>query len=666
MLAIRATYHDRQSETGVPAVFRIEGKRLLISHPDGSAIAAWKCRDVRMLSGPAQGQPLRLCESGNSLVYLAPENAVNLSWLASLCPKLGPGLADPVKPERRKPALVRATKSIIPQVARVKEVAKVKGFGKQRREVLSEPNAAEEPVKKSRKARIFLGLVLLGAIGFLGVNFWEGFKQGWIDGRDSDLVVCRSAIDTVSEAPWWRTDEAAKSYVLEAKRRGLTSAACARIIVANRMAPALTPRTAEKAETPKVDPRREPVVITTNVRAMTDKDICAGVKFGHPEYLAEAFQRGLEAASCRRTEEGKLHVLRIPKDIRNMSAIGLCKNALRRQQNEYAWDGRTPVAKYVLEAKQRGYSAYDCFRIIDPDIIKPEIAAKPNVVVCRNALKPGSGKPQWRTDGEAHEYVKVARDRGLTAAACTRIAIASSRAPVAAAPAATKKTRATGKAVDHICRMATLRDDEKIIWDERFAVKVFVEEARLRGLTLNNCARIIGWKPAVKPAMSATGKPDDHVCRMATVQDDGKLAWDERFALKNFVDEARNRGLSLAYCTRIIDWKTVPRKKKPPLTAETSDQDICLERRRGNFNAIREAKRRGLSSRLCRDAADWRSATSPGDTFDARLRDADLCRAALDLRGGEVRWDPSEYQYAYVLEAKKRGMEIADCRRLVE
>jgi len=645
MLAIRATYHDRQSETGVPAVFRIEGKRLLISRPDGNAIAAWKCKNVRMLSGPAQGQPLRICESGNSLVYLAPESAVNLSWLVSLCPKLGQGLAESAKRERRKPDLARATKSIIPQVA------KVKGFGEKRRQLSSETEAAGKATRKPRKGQVFAALVILGSIGFALYEMWpiDFYKPQTVDHRRIPVVVSDEIRAMTNKDICNGVRFGHPEYKAEAERRGLKTDNCVPSVSRNRDS----------------DMSR-PVVITTKVRAMTDKDICAGVKFGHPEYVAEAFQRGLVAASCRRTDEGKPDVQRIPKDIRNMSAVGLCKNALRRQDNEYAWDGRTPVAKYVLEAKQRGYSVDDCFRIIDPDTIKPEIAAKSNVVVCRNALKLGAAKPQWRIDGEAHEYVKVARDRGLTAAACTRVAIASSRAPVAAAPAAEKKTRATSKPDDRVCRMATLRDDKEIVWDERRAVKAFLDEARLRDLTLYKCARIIGWKPAAIPAISAIGKPDDHVCRMATVRDNGKIVWDERVALGNFVEEARSRGLSLATCAQIIDWKAVPRKKPDLISSGTTDQDVCLELRRGNISAIREAEKRGLTGKLCVHAADWHSAPVPNHALQPGLPSVDLCRSALVLRNGEARWDRSKYTYAYFLEAKKRGLEIADCRRLVE
>ena len=87
-------------------------------------------------------------------------------------------------------------------------------------------------------------------------------------------------------------------------------------------------------------------------------------------------------------------------------------------------------------------------------------------------------------------------------------------------------------------------------WEKNPEFSLWVDEARNRGLQLNDCVKLLKANEPIRD--SAFGRaPDYRVCNMAT--ENG--AWQQRQSLQNWVAEARDRGLTLEDCEKIIKAK---------------------------------------------------------------------------------------------------------------
>jgi hypothetical protein len=95
----------------------------------------------------------------------------------------------------------------------------------------------------------------------------------------------------------------------------------------------------------------------------------------------------------------------------------------------------------------------------------------------------------------------------------------------------------------HVCKQAI----ENFSWTQFWASQKWVDEARERGLSLEDCEKLFKAKETIRG--SAFGRAeDDQVCWLATQF--GR--WSHREDLQNWVAEARDRGLTLEDCEKIL------------------------------------------------------------------------------------------------------------------
>ena len=176
---------------------------------------------------------------------------------------------------------------------------------------------------------------------------------------------------------------------------------------------------------------------------------------------------------------------------------------------------------------------------------------------------------------------------------------------------------------------------------------------------------------------------DSELCRYALAS--GLDAFETRGFYLPAVDEVKRRGLSLSDCQgkpNIVNRVPAPTPAKN-VTVENAagftDARLCSlaltvkrdqwERGTGFAAEVDEAARRGKSVGDCRTALGLTAepgepaapiAVAPSTSDLAGLDTAPLCRAALD--GPRLGWEKSNFFAGEVNEARRRGLEVSDCR----
>jgi uncharacterized protein YraI len=177
----------------------------------------------------------------------------------------------------------------------------------------------------------------------------------------------------------------------------------------------------------------------------------------------------------------------------------------------------------------------------------------------------------------------------------------------------------------HLCNLSTRRESHGgTIWDASF--RLHVVEAKSRGFTTDTCSRLLGRKIVVasrKPKTfsqsSSLNRPFSNVhskqiCSVATTA--SGEAWEQNTTFAQFVEEAKQRGLSLRECARLTE-KRYQESIQSVREEQTSDHDICMDavdirvtnasrkpyqRAYGwskDSAAVSNAKTRGLSPEAC-------------------------------------------------------------------
>ena len=168
----------------------------------------------------------------------------------------------------------------------------------------------------------------------------------------------------------------------------------------------------------------------------------------------------------------------------------------------------------------------------------------------------------------------------------------------------------------NICYQALYTNEPK--WDERNPYfKLRVLEAKSRGLSEEDCARILGRSKVRRNRdinkADLSGETDREICQDAVVFDNEQWKWDTSNSyFRNYVEEAKHRNISLEKCVEF--WGERIDSEKGSATTQGSEADnrtVCYMAYDSRLNTwdhsansaryVTEAKTRGFSSRDCAD-----------------------------------------------------------------
>lgn len=344
--------------------------------------------------------------------------------------------------------------------------------------------------------------------------------------------LCGLAIQV--DAPKWRE---ASSHINEALGRGLTEQQCAR----------LTGRFAEQ----QIAAVHRQNSLPSTIRDISNRNLCGkALHIVHPmwaptgsgQFINEAKRRGFAEQQCARMTgrftEQQLAALqqstRAPstssafddgiagfraahnKSVRERIAAGIasdadniiCSKAL--QANQPIWDYGRHAVKRVDEAKRRGLTEQQCAqltrRFTEQDITavhqtlsgpvrRHKFARMSNEDVCYVALNRSMIK--FDSQSDRNEYLEEAKLRGLTEQHCVRLnrglshqqaAAGNPSRPVFWRPIITANR--TDRSIEFICKLAI--NSHYPSWEPSTTYRSDISEAKRRGLTEKQCARLSG------------------------------------------------------------------------------------------------------------------------------------------------------------------------------
>ena len=149
--------------------------------------------------------------------------------------------------------------------------------------------------------------------------------------------------------------------------------------------------------------------------------------------------------------------------------------------------------------------------------------------------------------------MREAQKRGLSIEQCRRIlGFSPLNSPL------------SGAAQDEVCRKAL--NPVRTSWDNNATFANYVQEAQRRGLSIDQCRRLLGF--VAQGTQGQQQAPDDELCRSALSGD--KTQWDSTAAYSVRVQEARNRGFTVEKCRSILGISSPP----PPQLVSASSQLI--------------------------------------------------------------------------------------------
>jgi hypothetical protein len=128
----------------------------------------------------------------------------------------------------------------------------------------------------------------------------------------------------------------------------------------------MVPEAAKVALAPPPPPtpqrkRRPAGLASERLRMKSNKEICSGVRYENPDFLAEADRRGLSKMICREAEQSKLALAPPPTPQGKRRPAGLASERLRMKSNKEICSGvRFENPEFVAEADRRGLSKMIC------------------------------------------------------------------------------------------------------------------------------------------------------------------------------------------------------------------------------------------------------------------------------------------------------------------
>ena len=254
---------------------------------------------------------------------------------------------------------------------------------------------------------------------------------------------------------------------------------------------------------------------------------------------------------CIITGEKKL--IKVSKDAIDVANFGrskVCILALAPVDNK--WDYSTESSREaVFEAKKRGLSPSRCADILGRGATVKNVKSSPeNAIICNYALTRG-GKWDDRT-AFFREYVEKAKSRGLSESDCKTIL--GERLVTSNQPTNKIVSKKTDK---QVCDRALSKAG--VMWNPSLEVQGAVWEAKKRGISEVDCARIVG-RPAkdVAPSYELVKRAQEamQVLEIYSGKIDGVIGIRTQTALKNWQEK---NGMTPS---GIIDTSVVKRLEK--------------------------------------------------------------------------------------------------------
>jgi len=304
----------------------------------------------------------------------------------------------------------------------------------------------------------------------------------------------------------------------------------------------------------------------------------------------------------------------------------------------------------------------------------------PIKALCQQATAVTDGLSRWDARAQYAIYVKAAKQKGLTEAACDREL--GRKRTIAKA-----NNSETPRSDNSICHLATVNANGLSRWDSSARYAKFVTEAKSRNLSESDCDRLLNRKAtgaiAPDPLASMTERA---LCGIATMEVDGLSRWENRAQFANRVEAAKRRGLTEAQCDRLLqrksagtrnDLATIPERSLCQWATRLGPDGLSRWETAGNWpKYATEARRRGFSEADCdlklgrtaklAEAAKSPPAAEPAPQIAsaAAIDDKSLCKLATrQIAARPLEWDAS--LAAYVDDAKKRGLKIETCAELL-
>jgi len=296
--------------------------------------------------------------------------------------------------------------------------------------------------------------------------------------------------------------------------------------------------------------------------------------------------------------------------------------------------------------------------------------------LCKNALT--FDKIDWvRGSNYWKVYVDEAINRGLTVEACRK------SSGLVTSPETPSSRRFSNLSSDTICRVALSSD--KNSWDMQF--EAHVREAKLRNLTLESCRETLGivYQPENLLPRPYSSLLQADLCK--NVLNLYKTDWETGSAYKLYVDEAKSRGLTVEVCRQTLGLLAkADQNSQVPAQRSYSNlpqADLCknaLNLYKTDWEAgsayklyVDEANIRGLTVARCRISLEQNSNSqvntnspnipSKGRTY-SNLSSLTICQKSLSPSLDKLNSD--SYSKPFLDEFKARSLSIADCINIIE
>lgn len=426
-------------------------------------------------------------------------------------------------------------------------------------------------------------------------------------------------------------------------------------------------------------------------------------------YAREARGRGITLASCTTI----LNAATVSTGLRKKAGTSAskqtykdylaCHLGTKRVGGVREWETRSKYLTSADEAKKRGLSLADCSRLLGdrPSQLSQHndnnaqvariasIAELDSFQLCLNGTKVNSGARVWDLRVAYKPYSVEAKKRNLSLQDCVRllgnrdVAVSNSERPKV------KQQNLTYK--DYlICHLGSTLANDKRHWETRPNYAQNAAEAKRRGLSLQDCSRLLGDDPSIAQAADETSRQKDlsdasdkTLCLNGTINRSGKRVWETRVAYAHYSKEAQKRGFSPSDCTKLLNDSPRLAHVSTQQPAKRTDFEVLLCKSatsvvsgirlwetHSSFRAsVREAKARGLTLSKCSDLlADQQGNVAPQANSPSAMGSSYvklLCKSATALEDNRRVWETRVDFLHSVEKAKGLGLTETDCTKAI-
>lgn len=179
----------------------------------------------------------------------------------------------------------------------------------------------------------------------------------------------------------------------------------------------------------------------------------------------------------------------------NLGKQALCRHATTFQASGITWAPNAIDARYIEEAKARGYSLHTCKATYPSTGLTPTnlyegyLYEMSSFSICNLAINKSEGRYDWAYRPDALRYVNEAKRRNMTILAC----IFKTSLPPTPKDKADQRSRFDSKDEKYVCSVAVTLENGHPEWDN-LAPRRHINTAKGWGLTLEECASIVDWQ----------------------------------------------------------------------------------------------------------------------------------------------------------------------------